>query len=532
MAFRTEGLSPQDLELHKDHSRLITGTVAATLLGHGYQEDGDTNHMDGILRIYSRMRGEGVSSRRTNAAMQAGIDLEPVAFDQLRKQLAQQSIEGYEDIGTFEPLSGLRLDDTTGEGLGFGANIDAPLVSLAGEREDPTTGEVISMRAYAEKWALLEAHRQMVESQNARRQVMGESPIDVPDNPLPEPPFVGVADLKATMSHDVRDEVEAKGPYSGWIVQVHHYNAALKAKNEQNGYDNDDYPNALLIGHLYSGNMKTQVHPVPYDPDLEVEIVRRGQLFLDCVEKGISPDSPAMKHHFTQYPVTRLPPSAALASPEQEAVIRKGLEKLEFCESKVKLWTDERQDTLDKLQEIYEGEISHEGQSLYANQVELILRSGSRETRSLNREAVNGIIDAAADVRGRVEKAMAMLEQGQGDAALSELSQARVERLPEQNVRSLDAYDVVTRKETKPSFSVKRTKKAAKVYQMLAKDAQEEPPEIKAEAAQSVPKALQETMGAPAPAKPKSPEPDKESTAKPAAQSSAQTARPVMPPFG
>ena len=533
MAFRAEGLSTQDLELHKDHSRLITGTVAATLLGHGYREDGDVSHMDGIMRIYSRMRGEGVSSKRTNAAMQAGIDLEPVAFEQLRKKLSQESIEGYEGLATYEPLAGLRLDDTIGEGLGFGANIDAPLISLEGEREDPTTGETISMRAYAEKWALLESHRQSVEAQNARRQVMGESLIEVPDNPLPEPPFAGVADLKATMSYDVRLEVDAKGPYSGWIVQLHHYNAALKAKNEQNGYDTEDYPNALLIGHLYSGDMKTRVHQVPYDADLEAEIIRRGQLFLDCVEKGLSPDSPAMKHHFTEYPVKRLPPSATLASPDTEELLEKGIKKLEFCESKVKLWQEEKQDTLDKLQGVYDQEVKHEGQSLYANGAELVLSRGSRESRSINREAVNGVIDAAADVRTRVEKAIAMLESGEPDAALKELAQARVERLPEHNVRSLDAYELVTKKETKPSFSVKRTKKAAKVYESLKADAQKvvhEEPETTPP--QEIPRALQATMGEQPRQAPKAEQPQTPAETPKPAKAPEKPAGAVPPPFG
>lgn len=534
MAFRAEGLSAQDLELHKDHSRLITGTVAAALLGHGYREKDDVSHMDGIIRIYSRMRGEGTPSRRANAAMQAGIDLEPVAFEQLRKQLAQESIKGFEGIGTLEPLAGLRLDDTVGEGLGFGANIDAPLISLEGEREDPTTGEAISMRAYAEKWALLESHRQAVEAQNARRQVMGEALIEVPENPLPEPPFAGVGDLKATMSYDVRLEVDAKGPYPGWIVQLHHYNAALKAKNEQNGYDTEDYPNALLIGHLYSGDMQTRVHPVPFDPDLEAEIIRRGQVFLDCVQAGISPDSPSMKHHFTEYPVKRLPPSATLASPESEALLEKGFKKLEFCESKVKLWQEERQATLGKLQEVYEQEVNHIGQSLYAGGAELVLTQGARETRSINREAVNGVIDASADVRARVEKAVGLLEGGDAEAALRELVMARADRLPPQNIRSLDAYELVTKKATTPSFSVKHTKKAAKVYKSLLADRDRgegnEPPAVVTE--QNVPRALQAAMSRSDSAQASSKPAPAPAAASVEQKAPATRSEPIPPPFG
>ena len=340
MAFQPTGLSSEELNLHKDHSRLITGTGAAVLLGHGYREEGDVSHMDSILRLYGRMRGEGVARKKSNRAMDVGIELEPVAFDHLKDQLQKNQIEGYENILTFDALAGMRLDDTDGKEFGYGANIDAPLVHAVGEKKDPITGDVLPMAAYAAKWARLEKDRQSIMKSNELRRAMAEVEMAVPENPLPEPPFAGVGDLKATMQYDVRLEIDHAGPYPGWIVQLHHYNAALKAKNIQNGYDPDDYPNALMIGHLYTGDMQTHVHPVPFDPKLETEIFRRSEIFLQCIKSGISPDSPSMKAHFRPFPVKTYIPEAKLASIELEEKLTKGFAQLDYCNSQIDHWTE------------------------------------------------------------------------------------------------------------------------------------------------------------------------------------------------
>lgn len=469
MAFSPNGLSNEELELHRDHSRLITGTVSATLMGHGYQEDTDISHMDGILRIYARMRGEASARTPMNKAMSVGIEMEPIAFQHFKRDLEQERIEGMSGLIAMDELVGLRLDDTDGVGLGFGANIDAPLVDITGEKEDPTTGKMLPMRDYARKWGRYEQSRQRLLQENVQRSMMGEPPLDVPENPLAEPPFAGVADLKTTMAYDVRLEVGAQGPYAGWIVQLHHYNAALKAKNEQNGYSTDDYTNALAIGHLYTGDMKTRTYQAPFDEALEAEIIRRGELFLDCVEKGISPDSPAVRHHFTPYPVKRVDPAAKLASDDLEQKLVKGFKKLDYCTEKADEWGKLKQETLEAIQALYEDEVSQEGQTVYANGREMVMASSSRASKSLNRDALNAVIDAAADARVATEKAMAALEAGDTHEAMSQLAQARVERLPEENVRSVDAYEDVTRTATKPRFAVKATKKAQKVYDQLMK---------------------------------------------------------------
>ena len=353
MAFRPEGLSREDLNLHKDHSRLITGTVAAIIAGHGYREEDDESHMEAILRTYARMRGEGVQRTKTNKAMKAGIELEPVAFDQLKNKLARGELEGYETINTADALSGMRLDDTKGEGFGFGANIDAPLVNTKGEKEDPTTGKTIPMVAYVAKWSRLEKDRQDITKSNEYRRMMGEPEIIVPENPLPTPPLAGVADLKATMSYDVNLEVQSTGPYAGWVAQIHWYNIALRAFNEKNGYDPDDYPNALMIGHMYSGDMETRLHPVPFDPKLESELLRRADVLIDCLNRGISPASPEMRIHFKPIPIKRFPPAAKLASQPVEEKTAKGFKQLDYCEDQLKHWEDLKAATITKLSLIH-----------------------------------------------------------------------------------------------------------------------------------------------------------------------------------
>lgn len=472
MAFVPAGLSDVELNLYKDHSRLITGTGAAILAGHGYLEDDDRSHMDGIVRLYSKFRGEGVSPVKSNDAMRAGIEAEPIAFGHLEAALKSPKgvLEGYTDLRTYPALSGLRLDSTDGESYGLGANLDAPLVDVSGEAVDPMTGKTIPMEAYAAKWARIEFDRQNILKSNELREAMGEPKLPVPNNPLKEPRYAGVADLKATMQYDVRLEVENAGPYPGWCVQVHHYNMALKELNAQNGYDNEQYPNVLMIGHFYSGDMKTRIHPIPFDPALEDKLKERYAIFMDCVGRGISPDSPSMRAHFSPIPIKRFTAPSKLASPEIEERLEKGFRQLDYCNDMLEEWEGQKKQTLSKIQEFYEGEIEKPNQALYAKGRELQLYTATRSSKSLNREALDGVVGAASDTRSKVEEAIQALSNG-GDpeAVLEILQKIKLNQLPEKNVKTTDSYEVTIEKESPPKFNVKETKKAQKVYELLIK---------------------------------------------------------------
>ncbi|CAM3858484.1 hypothetical protein VRRI112168_03490 [Vreelandella rituensis] len=469
MAFIPEGMSNQDLELHHDHRRLITGTGAAVLMGHGYRNDGDLSHMDGIVRLYAKMRGEAITRVKSNKAMQTGIELEPVAFKHLKQQLAAGEIDGLDEVTLVDEMAGLRLDGTDGKGLGFGANIDAPVVRKSGEIEDPASGKMIPMQDYIDKWARFERERKRTMESNLDRVMVGDPLLSVPENPMKEPPFVGVFDIKATMVYDIRLEVETQGPMPGWVVQIHHYNAALRAKNEANGYPPEDYPDVLGISHIYSGDMQTRFYPVPYDPALEAEMNRRAELFLDCVERGVSPDSPAVKDHFSVYPVNRGMPGAKLASEPLEKKLEAGFTQLDYCGEMVAKWTDKKRATEAKICDLYKEEVEREGQSLFANGREMVLSSSSRRTTSLNKEALNAVIDASSDARCAIDEALLALDNQETDKAREALLAARAERLPEENVRDVSAYEVTIKKDTKPSFSIKATKKAEKQHGMLLK---------------------------------------------------------------
>lgn len=468
MAFQPTGLSKEDLNLHLDHSRLITGTVAAALAGHGYREEGDTSHMDAILRIYVRLKGEGVRRTPSNKAMQAGIDLEPVAFEHLKKKLAKSAIPGFEGVMTADAAAGMRLDDTDGESFGYGANIDAPLFLAEGEMSDPTTGKPTTAKAYISKWSRLEKDRLDIIKSNELRRAMGEPEVNVPENPLPVPPLAGVGDIKATMSWDVRMEVESLGPYAGWIAQLHWYNTALRAFNEKNGYPEEDYPSQMMIAHLYSADMETRFYPVPYDPGLEAELLKRAAKLNECLDRNISPASPEMSSYFTPYPVKRLPASSRLASTEVEERLELGFQQLDLCDQKVQQWTDKKIETEERIQRIYELDAETSHQTVYALGREMQNRVSVRTSKSINRDAVDGVINAAAAAKSHIESALAALQSGDVESGIEALQKIQLNSLPAHNVRSLDAYEVTTLKES-TKFTIKNTKKAQKTYDLLLK---------------------------------------------------------------
>jgi hypothetical protein len=302
--------------------------------------------------------------------------------------------------------------------------------------------------------------------------------------------LAGVADLKATMSYDVNLEVQSTGPYPGWIAQIHWYNIALRAFNEKNGHDPEEYPNALMIGHMYSGDMDTRLYPVPFDPKLEAELLRRAEVFNDCLNRGISPASPEMRKHFKPIPIKTFPPTAKLASESVEEKTAKGFKQLDYCEAQLKHWENLKTDTVSKLQSLYEGEAEVPGQFVYANGREMLLAPSVRASNQINRDAVDGVINAAADTRAKVEKAIEAMESDSVEEALMALKSINLNSLPNDNVRSLESYEITTQKESEPKFTIKTTKKAQKIYDKLLKA---EHRDAEPEAAQPLPKASAET---------------------------------------
>lgn len=430
MAFEDKGdISRLDKDMApKGHGQRLTGTLMSALMGQGYREPGES-HMLPIMDAWERFSGLGRRSRKTSKAMEVGVTMEEVAYARAAELLRMQDIgsenEAYETARLYEAHRGLYLENEASEGeYGFAANIDGALIDVSGEYADPRTGDAISGRQYAERQALEVALHERIREDNEILVSDGELPMGIPEAKYTQKlPWMGTADIKVTMAERVLEENRLKGIPGGWVVQVHHYNKMLREDNEKKGASNVDYPNLMGIYQYCTAIMDGYFHEVEFDPELEAEMARRADLFIKCVEGGISPNSSAMASYFYEYPVKRPEPKAMFLSAKMEQKFSTLLDKRDAINGKISELEGFR-DTIDEsLKKGFEGLNRRMGgttpKAFFVKQekgVSLLDYRASITNRSrLDEVGVNQVLDSAASAKSTWEKSQAVWQ----DASLS-----------------------------------------------------------------------------------------------------------------
>lgn len=475
MAFG-QGLSDEDLGLHEDHKRLVTGTLAASLMGHGYLEDGDTP-IDPIMRAWDRFRGFANDRRKENKSMRTGIEMEPIAHDRfmngIRSGSMLQEDSPLHDMRIYSVFRGMKLDRTKGEGIGIGANIDAPLFDIRGQREDPRTNEMLSMAQYTERAVLEHERIELIKEENKHRAMEGAEEIPLPEKYYELPPFAGPLDIKVTMSAEMYESVNAQGPTEGWIVQLHHYNRELRNENLARGFDAKDYPNQLTLGHFFTGSMEGRLIDVEYDEALELELEKRIDKFIGCVQEGIPPNSSVAAGFFAPYPVKKKPANTILLDPEMEEVFRGRLfERHKLLERQAKI--EEYIRSIDEsLARGLELTTTHNDQGVFVDGIEVAKRSKVSNRTVVNEAAINTIIQQGNIARSQIVSALEVLRNGdlaaeeRVDQVFSCLSGIDISKLPPENCMGMDQFTYKKRTAATEKLTIRDTKALKAVYARL-----------------------------------------------------------------
>lgn len=474
-----------DEQLNRDHrSNILGGTDMAVLMGHGYLEKNES-YLDAIMRIWERKRGLGTRTFKDNDAMRTGIEQEPVAYNRLKAALERGALDTYDEryssARIYEPFRGMRIQEGDDDGYGIGGNMDAPLFDVSGEYDDPVTGAAISGEDYARRYAEEHAKILMQKEVNKARELDGEEPWPVSEAKYKAPPFIGVIDIKVTQSSSVLFDRLHNGVPPGWVVQTHHYRRVLEKKSRELGFLDEHDPKLLGIYQMCLENNKRYYHELEYDPELNAEMQRREQLFVEkCLKQGIPPNSSELRGEFYIYPLKGTEPTAVLPDADTEKKLKSLLEKHKGIKQRQKTLKEYEASILQDLAagvRLVNGVADeHEGKEMAGVFVdESIVEYGQKITnrRVTNEAAVNGTLLAAGEARFALEVIKAALggKELDADEKLTAISEAvhsmDTERLPREGVQIQDYQSVQRDKADTSSVSIRNNKNTRYSYQKL-----------------------------------------------------------------
>jgi hypothetical protein len=446
-----------------------SGSLMAALMGHGYRENNE-DHMKPIMDAWLKFT-TGNQVRRSNKAMKTGLEMEQIATrymrDMLRTGSNKSNNSAYKHARLHEANRSLYLESSDSEGsYGRMGIIDGPLQDIRGKFTDPRSGELISGVLYAERQALEKMIIDRRIQDNEMLMADGDEPLTIPLAKYNQKlPWLGHVDVKVTQMQRVLDENKLRGMPPGWVIHAHHSNELLREDNKNKGHD-ETFENLMGVYQFCTEMMDGYFYEIEHDPELVAEMERRWTLFKQCVTTKVPPTSTKVQAYFFEYPVKAPEPTAIMLEPGKSELFARLIDKRErMCAG-----IDDIEKDLVKLdavlqqgwEQVNQESSGTELKSLLVGRKDndpVLLSYGKSQltSKTLNKPALNNVLDGAVQTRQLLEKMQEILTDEGISAeqmvvevkALREAIDRAVLALPGDREGNLKAFEILTVMEAK-----------------------------------------------------------------------------------
>lgn len=361
MAYRDTGVSAIP-GFERSMPYPISTRLAVALMGHRPFYD-DATPMEVLHEYYLYFKGDAPSLSRpgesTLAVFERIKELHPEALEYFANPLqkgnsAWQGIPADERCIVYHPEVGqrthsLQVDSKIKGHPGYNllAGYTAPLINRDLLVQGPGGKDhVMPAEDYTQAWAQEVRLIKSLKSQN----LAGQEPSPVPERRFRAlPPFVGSMKIHVAPNKQHFADVASGQFPDHWVSEMHFVNA-VQRKNltitESKGFPaTAPYANVLRLGYYLASEGRGDLYSIPYSPDLEREMFKRLELFIQCVHDEVSPSSPRIARRFDHYPVQPpLSQKLKVLPPNIESIAMQALGEIDQAKQNATYWEHRHRD--------------------------------------------------------------------------------------------------------------------------------------------------------------------------------------------